>query len=532
VRIRASRPKSNPLRQGAARTEGYRVRVPVPTRSERAPADLRRFGRVAGAMLLGSAVALLVVPAAAAPTCAFDGQTGGMTVVVGTGESAVIARSGEAITLDGAQCDTATVTTTDAILVDGSAGGANVTLDLSGGPFEPGMTPDPDGTSEIEFNLVVPGPSNVVFAGGSGDDHLVLGSDGANLNAAETPGDVDVLIDGTPAVAMKGNAGADVVSVGGGAGTGSPSAATLLGGADDDLLLAGLGDSAFDGGDGLDAADYAAASAIVADLATGLVTHAGGGQDQLAAVESFAGSHGADEIVGDDQPNVIRGGAGDDLISGGAGDDALDGEAGTDTVDYTGAPQPVVVILSAGTAAGEGTDSLDGFENAVGSSFGDILIGGGGGVNALSGRSGDDRIDGGTGNDALAGGHGVDTLEFGSASVGVEVDLRDGTSKGQGDDTVAGFENVLGTERADTIHGDDGRNVITGGSGADQLFAHGGRDVVKSGGGSDRASGQRGNDDVGGGKGKDQLDGGDGRDRCTGGPDPDSFVYCEKIRLH
>jgi Ca2+-binding RTX toxin-like protein len=504
------------------------VPVPAPSRSRRRP--LVRLGRATAAILLGSAVALSAAPAGAAPTCSFDAQTGAMTVVVGTGETAVIARSGDAITLDGAPCDTATVTTTDSIAVDGSAGGVNVTLDLSGGPFEPGMTPDPDGTSEIEFLLTVPGTSTVLFAGSAGDDGIVLGADGANLNAAEAPGDVDVLIDGTPAVTIQGNAGADTLSVAGGAGTGGPSTATLLGDANDDLLLGGLGGGAFDGGDGLDAIDYSAANGILADLAIGLVTHSGGGQDQVAALESFTGSPAADEITGDDQANVIRGGAGDDLIAGRGGDDVLDGGGGTDTVDYTAAPGPVVVILSAGSAAGDGTDALEAFEDAWGSAFGDILIGDAG-PNGLLGQFGDDRIDGGLGNDALDGGGGVDTLEFGFSSAGVEVDLRDGTSTGEGDDVVAGFENVLGTGKADTIHADDGPNVVLGGSGGDRLFAHDGRDVVKGGAGADRASGQKGNDDVGGGKGRDQLDGGDGEDRCSGGPDPDSFVFCERIRL-
>jgi Ca2+-binding RTX toxin-like protein len=414
------------------------------------PPALPRICRVAGAALLGSAAVLVAVPAVAVPTCSFDASTGAVTVVVGTGETAVVARSGDAITLNGAPCDAATVTTTETIAVDGSAGGANVTLDLSGGPFEPGMTPEANGTSEIEFTLTVPGASTVLLAGGAQADHIVLGADGANLNAAETAGDADVVIVGTPAVTIQGNAGADTLSVAGGAGTGAPNSASVAGGADDDDLVGGLGGSAFDGGDGVDSVDYAAAAGVLADLAGGLVLHAAGGQDSTANVEDLLGSPAADVIVGTEQ------------------------------------------------------------------------------ANALGGKDGDDRIAGGEGDDALDGGSGVDTVRFRAA---VDVDLRDGTATGEGDDSLTAFENVMGSTKADTIHGDDGRNRLAGGSGADQLFAHGGADVVTGGKGNDRLNGREGPDALFGRAGRDQLDGGKAEDSCKGGPDPDSFVLCEKIVL-
>lgn len=437
-----------PLRPESAGAEGYRVPVRTPAR----PRPLRS-GRFAAATLLGSAVVLTAVPARAAPTCAFDAQTGIMTVLVGTGETAVLARSGDAITLDGVGCDTATVTTTDSIVVDGSAGGANVTLDLSGGPFEPGMTPDPDGTSEIEITLTVPGTSTVLIVGSAQADHFVLGADGANLNAAETSADADVLIVGTPAVTIQGMAGADTLSVAGGAGTGAPSSATLSGGADDDLLLGGLGGSSLDGGDGVDMADYAAAAGILGDLAVGLVLHAAGGQDQLANLENLTGSPGVDVITGNDQANSLSGGGEDDRIDGGGGDDTLDG------------------------------------------------------------------------------GSGIDTVRFRTTDAGVVVHLRDGTATGDGTDSLAAFENVMGSRKADTIHGDDGANKIAGGAGADQLFGHGGADLMTGGPGNDRINGQDGADRLFGRSGRDHLGGGEGKDSCNGGPDPDSFVLCEQIRL-
>lgn len=400
---------------------------------------------------------LLATPASAAPTCAFDPVTATVSISVGDAESAVISQTGGAITLGGTACDVATVTNTDTIDVNGSAGTpVEISIDLSFGDFVPGLTPESDpSSSEIEFTLNLPnGTPTVRVTGGPGNDNLVLGAGGINLNAAETTGDVDVTITGTPLVVLEGNAGNDALSVGGGAGTGAAALGTLNGGGEDDLLGGGLGGSTADGGDGADTIDYAAATQlVVADLTTGVVEHAGGQTDQLSGIENLAGSPGADAISGDDGPNVLQGGLGDDLVIGGEGDDTL------------------------------------------------------------------------------SGGDGRDTLAFGPTEDGVEVDLRDGTSLGEGSDSLAGFENVIGTAAGDTIHADGGVNLVDGGRGSDEIFGHDGTDDLRGIQGNDQLFGQKGNDNVNGGPGRDQLDGGQGKDRCRGGPDPDAFVFCEVIQL-
>ena len=48
-------------------------------------------------------------------------------------------------------CGAATTLLTDTIVVNGSTGAENVTIDLSGGQFAPGVAVEGSGLSEIEF---------------------------------------------------------------------------------------------------------------------------------------------------------------------------------------------------------------------------------------------------------------------------------------------------------------------------------------------------------------------------------------------
>ena len=125
----------------------------------------------------------------------------------------------------------------------------------------------------------------------------------------------------------------------------------------------------------------------------------------------FHGGGGNDILDGGRDGDIIYGEAGNDTVIGGSGQDYLDGGSGIDTVVYTGSPAGVTVDLADGSArggdgdgpvqiVGRGTairhDILVGFENAVGSFFGDHLIGNAG-DNRLFGRGGDDTLTGGGG---------------------------------------------------------------------------------------------------------------------------------------
>ena len=88
-------------------------------------------------------------------------------------------------------CGAATVTLTDTIVVNGNTGAENVTIDLSGGQFEPGVAVEGSGTSEIEFvvNLSTGVLDRVTVTGTLSADTVTLGASGINLNADD---DVDV----------------------------------------------------------------------------------------------------------------------------------------------------------------------------------------------------------------------------------------------------------------------------------------------------------------------------------------------------
>ena len=110
-------------------------------------------------------------------------------------------------------------------------------------------------------------------------------------------------------------------------------------------------------------------------------------------------------LGGTEGDNQIKGGAGADTLSGFGGNDRLDGGAGLDTVSYEYATQGVTVDLKAGVGVGEGSDTLVGIENVLGSNFIDRLIGTEL-ANTLNGGLGGDFMAAGVGDDV----YGVDSL--------------------------------------------------------------------------------------------------------------------------
>ncbi len=232
----------------------------------------------------------------------------------------------------------------------------------------------------------------------------------------------------------------------------------------DDTFYAGRGRDRMIGGTGTDTGIFAALEMLnggnTVNLTTGIATGPYIGIDRLEGVENITGSNKADVLIGDDGPNTLRGldGAdillgegGDDVLrgglnrddtpdqlSGGPGDDLIDGyDVGfryspphgypdkSDLVTFASALGAVTVDLVAGTATGEGNDTLVNIEDVLGSSHDDTLVGddgpntldggagndslsGGGGNDDLSGSAGDDSLDGGPGTDAGDGGPGID----------------------------------------------------------------------------------------------------------------------------
>jgi Ca2+-binding RTX toxin-like protein len=282
----------------------------------------------------------------------------------------------------------------------------------------------------------------------------------------------------------------------------------LDGGGGDDGLQPGAGKDVVRGGGGrLDDVRYPDATrSITASLADDQVT--GTGTDTLdGGVELIVGSPFDDEIEGNKASNVLIGLEGNDTITGlgggdglvgGAGDDMLDGGNGLDFaenyfVDAYFRPDnilagPVNVNLLNGVSTGNGNDTLAGIEGASGSRGNDIMTGDAGnntfvllneGGDTVDGGDGDDLIDGGDGVDSLNGGLGIDILGNLDSMAGMTIDLN--TQTDSHGDTLAGFENVLGTVFDDTITGNDASNTIEGSIGADDLFGLGGDDVILGG---------------------------------------------------
>lgn len=153
----------------------------------------------------------------------------------------------------------------------------------------------------------------------------------------------------------------------------------------------------------------------------------GPGADVIAGLggdDTILGAGGNDVICGNAGDDSLDGQAGNDLLNGGPGDDVLVEQAqnGADTVYYSDSPAAAFIRINnfgGQTSDGWGwTDTMDNVENAVGSAFGDTVIGddtpnvitAGAGNDACSGNGGADTIQGGAGNDVLQGGAGNDNI--------------------------------------------------------------------------------------------------------------------------
>ena len=453
--------------------------------------------------------AVLVVLGAAAPaqgavTCGF--AAGAATVSMSAaGDSASIAVGTGAnagrIMVGVTACGAATTTTTDTIVVNGTTGAENVTVDLSGGQFAPGVSAEGSGLAEIEFvvDLSTGVLDRVTVTGSGSADDVALGLSGLNLNADD---DVDVSIANAELGTLTGSDGADVLS---GAGDGVTGAATLLdltmsGDGGNDTVTGGEGDDTITGG-------------------TGSNTLAGGAGD-----DTLTGGQGDDTLAGGGGGDTLTGGLGNDVFDEGAdsnGTDTMAGGGGNDLVTYGARSAGVFVTLDgvfddgqAGESDNVGTD----IENAVGGA-GDNVMTGSGSANDLTGGLGDDTLDGAAGDDILNGGLGSDRLTGGTgnddvfgddgddtvvegagndnvqAGTGVDVDTLDysgvtgGVSLslavsspqatgGAGTDTVSGFENLTGGSGADVLGGDAGANALAGGAGNDTFLADAGDDTI------------------------------------------------------
>ncbi len=389
--------------------------------------------------------------------------------------------------------------------------------------FGSGLTDSLLGTPGPDF--IVAGDGNDTVQAQAGDDQ-VLGCDG-NDTVLGNVGN-DNLDGGNGTDTLNGNDGNDTMSGGDGADTlngdggndslsGGDAGDTLNGDGGNDSLSGGDANDNLNGGDGSD------------DI------EGGEGNDTIAGNngdDDLDGDDGGDTIFGDDGDDELDGGLGNDTLFGGEGhdllvggrnNDTISGGPNFDTVSYTSAPAGVetpngiigvTVNLAAGTATGDGNDTLAFVEGVIGSPYNDTFI-----------PSIEHEIfDGRDGTDLISF-TGVPTT---SVPMPVRVDLVDEQATGQGDDQIKNIENATGTPWDDLIAGDANENVLSGGDGNDTLLGRGGKDRLSGGNGNDLLNGG-GNDDVeNGDAGDDTFDQGDsanGADTMAGGDGNDTVLY-------
>jgi Ca2+-binding RTX toxin-like protein len=163
----------------------------------------------------------------------------------------------------------------------------------------------------------------------------------------------------------------------------------------------------------------------------------------------------------------------------------------------------VTVNLSTNTTS-DG-DIISSFESTFSTPADDELTGDGG-TNQLFAFDGDDTVNAGDGDDLVDPGNGVDDADGGAGvdllgnldhyTGGITIDLSD-NSDSDGD-TLAGFEDLIGTFADDSLTGDDGTNMVFGSAGPDVISGLGGDDLLSGDGGFDQADGGLGADRCGG----------------------------------
>lgn len=440
-------------------------------------------------LILAFTLVAVTVPAShavAAPTCALDGGTGTLAVTVSDQGPVVFTRHLDAVWLDGAPCDSATVTNTDLIHVVASTS-TTIEVNLTGGGFAPGISVEEDSASEIEFFLESSNddPLSVGVVGTDGSDHFVVGQTNVGMMGADV-----IDLDGVDVLAD-----ADIYSQGG-----------------------TWNDVRLDGGQGAD------------DLRGYLPRNAVEALPAYMEVAIYAGS-------------------GDDTVGWWAGGGSVDAGAGVDLLDQTGVLDDMVVELPASTMGIEGVGiPLNGIEHVVGGLDDDLIIGtstgshlrggpgndflvGGPSADILEGDSGNDQVVGLDGDDDLDGGGNLeDVVLYSDASNGVIVDLGAGIATGEGDDAIEGFTGVLGSPFPDLLIGSPANDQLRGSGGDDLLRGRDGLDDLYGERGGDALFGGNGNDGLSGGTGNDTLDGLRGEDLCNGGRgEHDRWIRCEHL---
>lgn len=290
-----------------------------------------------------------------------------------------------------------------------------------------------------------------------------LGSAGASLQAGNKGG------------TLTGTGGDDML-------VGGKGDDTLDGGKGDDILVGGLGEDIFKGGGGADL--------FVLDAMDGLTDRIQGFDADMDRLDlsGWGMLRGPDQLTYKSLSDGIQLKFGDAVLKITSDDGGKITEAEIRTALVAGSliHTPVANVVVEGQEL-LGTDGDD----------------------TLTGGNGDDMLQGFDGADRLIGGGGIDTVVYTESIGKLVVDLdnpEDNTGVAFGD-TFDGIENIIGSDRRDTLKGTKGDNTLMGGADKDFLI------------------GRKGNDRLDGGAYDDKLDGGPGADMLIGGEGMDRAMY-------
>ncbi|MFZ4406782.1 MAG: beta strand repeat-containing protein, partial [Paracraurococcus sp.] len=247
-----------------------------------------------------------------------------------------------------------------------------------------------------------------------------------------------------------------------------------------------------------------------------------------AGADSILGLDGGDTLNGGDGSDTLDGGTGRDILHGGNGDDViivgalsenndyaygdagndelrgrttagvngffvyLDGGTGNDTLrgfgigetiaDYRARSGPITAVLGTtggATLPGGEIDVLDSILHIAGSQGADTITGSSANEVFMAGAGGADSINGGGGTDRI---EYYDYLPAAGATTGpgVTVDLAAGRATvGGAIQTLAGIEDVSGSDFDDVLLGDAGANIFRAVAGNDTIDGRDGFDIMR-----------------------------------------------------
>jgi Ca2+-binding RTX toxin-like protein len=238
--------------------------------------------------------------------------------------------------------------------------------------------------SDHNDTIIGNGSDNVILGGGGNDS--LSGGDGLFDEVAYFTSAAAVSVNLQNGTASDGLGGSDSLTGFEGI-TGSDFGDTLTGSnVDGEFFTGGRGNDTIDGGGGgFDEIYYVdSPKGVTVNLAQGTASDGWGSTDTFLnqSIEGIEGSPFKDVLTGNASNNIIdpRG-----------GQDRIDGGAGFDLVEFNQAIAGVFVDLARGIANAYGAYGikLSSIEGVLGSSFGDIVLDGGG-ENYFDGRDGED----------------------------------------------------------------------------------------------------------------------------------------------